>query len=319
MLAHIGRLGVFNRSFIPDAIYRELRVASREVVKLVDDMSAEKNRYGKILNDCGYRLNLVFSDIFGVNATAAIDALIDGKSVDEILELLNFKQLKKSPKEIKAALEGEMSKSHRITLIAIREHIKFLEKTIKELRAYLLEEVNKLHPESLLLLQTIPGFSEETAVQVLIELGGDDMSAFERADRLASWIGVCPGNNESAGKRKHGHIRKGNYYLRRVLCECASAAVRSKNTTFQTKFASLKIRKSYKQSLIAIVHKLVVCIFCVLSRHKEYIDPRIDYAKESAAKNARRWVKVLCQLTDWNIEATDLSSGEKFKSETLAG
>ena len=101
MLAHIGRLGVFNRSFIPDAIYRELRVASREVVKLVDDMSAEKNRYGKILNDCGYRLNLVFSDIFGVNATAAIDALIDGKSVDEILELLNFKQQKKAPRKLR--------------------------------------------------------------------------------------------------------------------------------------------------------------------------------------------------------------------------
>lgn len=318
-LAHIGRLGVFNRSFIPDAIYRQLRVASREAVKLVDDMSAEKNRYGKILNDCGYRLNLVFSDIFGVNATMAIDALIAGKSVDEIMGLLNFNQLKKSREEIKAALEGEMSNSHRITLLTIREHVKFLEKAIKDLREYLLEEVKKLHPESLLYLQAIPGFSEETAVQVLIELGGDDMTVFERAERLASWIGVCPGNNESAGKRKHGHIRKGNYYLRRVLCECASVAVRSKSTTFQTKFASLKVRKSYKQALIAIVHKLVICIFCVLSRHEKYVDPLIDYAKESASKNARRWVKILCQLPDWDINATDRTSGQNFKSMNQAG
>lgn len=317
-LAHIGRLGVFNRSFIPDAIYRELRVAAREVVKLVDDMSAEKNRYGKILNDCGYRLNIVFSDIFGVNATAAINALIAGQSVDAIMRLLNFNVLKKSPEEIRAALEGEMSESHRITLCHIREHVQYLERSIGQLRAYLLQEVQKLHPQALLFLQTIPGISQESAVQILIELGGEDMSAFQRADRLASWIGVCPGNNESAGKRKHGHIRKGNYYLRRALCEGATAAVRTKGTTLQSKFNALKIRKTYKQALIAIVHKIVICIYCILSRKTKYVDPLVDYALESATKNARRWVKILCSLPDWNIEATDLTNGQSFKSANQA-
>ena len=144
------------------------------------------------------------------------------------------------------------------------------------------------------------------------------MSAFQRADRLASWIGVCPGNNESAGKRKHGDIRKGNYYLRRALCECATAAVRTKGTTLQSKFNALKIRKTYKQALIAIVHKIVICIYCILSRKTKYVDPLVDYALESATKNARRWVKILCSLPDWNIEATDLTNGQSFKSANQA-
>ena len=285
-------------------------------MKLIDDLSAEKNRFGKILTSCGYRLYLVFSDIFGVNATIAINALIEGKTVDQILGMLNLKILKKSPDQIRAALEGEMSQHHRVTLLAIRQHMDCLEKIIADLRTYIKEEVEKRHHDALLFLQTIPGISEDSAVLILIELGGEDMSVFSRADRLASWLGVCPGNNESAGKRKNGHIRKGNYYLRRILCECAQAAVKTKGTTFKSKFSSLRIRKSYKLALIAIVHKMAICIFCVLKRKTGYVDPQIDYELESASKNARRWVKTLCSLPNWKVAATDLRSGEIFQSET---
>ena len=313
-LAHLGRLGVFNRSYIPDILYRELRAVSRELMKLIDDFSAEKNRFGKILTACGYRLYLVFSDILGVNATRAINALIEGKTPDEILGMLKLRILKKSPDEIRAALEGEMSQHHRVALLAIRQHMDCLKELIANLRKYIKEEVEKIHHDALLFLQTIPGISEDSAVMILIELGGEDMSAFRKADRLASWLGVCPGNNESAGKRKHGHIRKGNYYLRRILCECAQAAVKTKGTTFKSKFKSLRIRKKYKQALIAIVHKMVVCIFCVLKRKTGYVDPQINYELESAAKNARRWVKILCALPNWKVAATDLMSGESFQS-----
>lgn len=314
-LAHIGRLGVFSRSFIPDLIYRQLRIPEREKMKLTDALSAEKNRYGKILNDCGYRLNVVFSDIFGVNATIAIDALIEGKTPDQIMLLINVKQLKKkSPDEIRAALEGEMSEFHRRTLMVIREHIMFLERTIDDLKAYLQAEVEKLHPLSLKLLQTIPGVSVDSAVCILIELGGDSLSSFDRADRLASWIGLCPGNNESAGKRKHGHVRKGNYYIRRILCECAGSAAGTKGTTFQSKMQALRVRKINKVAKIAIAHKIIRCIFSILKRQKGYIDPQINYETESAQKNACRWVKILCQLPGWNIEATDLENNQEFRS-----
>ena len=317
-LACIGRLGAFSRSFVPDEIYRQLRIPSREVIKLTDDLSAEKNRFGKILNDCGFRLNVVFSDIFGVNATIVIDALLAGKSIDEILGLINFNVLRKSPAEIRAALEnGVISVSHSITLKAIRNHINFLESNIAELRGFLKDNVESIHPESLAYLQTIPGISEDSAVQILIELGGDDMTAFQRAERLASWIGVCPGNNESAGKRKHGHIRKGNYYLRRILCECASAGVKTKGTTFKSKFRALRIRKSYKQALVAIMHKIVLSIFYILNNKQGYIDPKIDYEQESAEKNARRWVKNLCKLPNWKIWARNIESGEQFGSEAV--
>ena len=140
-LAHVGRLGVFNRSYIPDLIYRGLRAVSREMMKLIDDLSAEKNRFGKILTDCGYRLYLVFSDIFGVNATKAIDALIEGKTVDQIIGMLNLNMLRKSPDEIKAALDGNMSESHRITLVTGLEHMDCLNSLIAKLRNYLKESM----------------------------------------------------------------------------------------------------------------------------------------------------------------------------------
>lgn len=314
-LAHVGRLGVFCKSFIPALRYRQLRVTSREAMKLTDTLVAEKNRFGKILNDCGYRLNVVFSDIFGVNATKVIDALIEGKSPDEIMGLINLNQLSKTPEEIRAALDGEMSDCHRFTLDRSRKIIRFLEKTIEDTKRFILAKVEELHPLSLKLLQTIPGISQESAVHLLIELGGEDLTAFGRADRLASWLGVCPGNNESAGKRKSGKTRKGNYYLRRILCECANGAARSKGTTFQSKMESLRVRKIYKQALIAIVHKVVRCIFYVLKNKKPYVDPKIDYQEASAKKNAQRWVNMLCKLEDWNIEATNLKSMRTYKSQ----
>ena len=147
----------------------------------------------KTLTDCGYRLYLVFSDIFGVNATKAIDALIEGKTVDQIIGMLNLNMLRKSPDEIKAALDGNMSESHRITLVTGLEHMDCLNKLIAKLRNYLKEKVEAIHHDALLFLQTIPGISEDSAVVILIELGGENMDAFGRAARLASWLGVCPG------------------------------------------------------------------------------------------------------------------------------
>ncbi len=102
------------------------------------------------------------------------------------------------------------------------------------------------------------------------------------------------------------------------MCECASAAVKTKGTTFQSKYNALRVRKSYKQAIISIVHKIVRCIFFILKYKQGYIDPKIDYAAESAGKNARRWVKILCELPDWQIRARNLKSGENFSSETVS-
>lgn len=314
-LAHVGRLGVFIRSFVPETIYRELRNESRYVLKLKDYISAEKNRFHKMLVDAGFNLSTVFSDLSGINAQNCIKGIMAGLDVEEIMKTVNTSRLRKAtPEEIQDALGGHLSESHRNVLDVVQRHISFMEAEVTNLQAKLLNAVKNAHPDALMFLQTIPGVSEQSAVTILIELGGEDLNAFKTAEYLASWIGVCPGNNESAGKRRHGHIRKGNYYLRRALCECAQAAVRTKGTTFQGKYVTLRVRKGTKRAIIAIVHKIVQMIYFVLTHKREYRDPKIDYEAELASKNARRWVKLIATLDDWEIDARELKTGKRFTS-----
>ena len=149
---------------------------------------------------------------------------------------------------------------------------------------------------------------------MLVELGGGGLGSFATGDRLASWLGVCPWNNESAGKRRSGRTRKGNYYLRRTLCECANAAVRAKGTTFQSKHRSLRVRLGAKRALIAIVNKMVHMVFIVLRRGDVYRDPNVDYGKILAERNARRWLTAVIELGKWDITAQNLETGEVLQS-----
>jgi hypothetical protein len=126
----------------------------------------------------------------------------------------------------------------------------------------------------------------------------EDMENFGSAERLASWVGICPGNNESAGKRKSGRTRHGNSVIRFVLCECANAA-RMTKSTLASKYRSLMVRKSHKKAIVAVAHKMIRLIFLMLSRRQPYIDQAIDYAAMSAKKNAPRWIKQLKTIGRW--------------------
>ena len=126
---------------------------------------------------------------------------------------------------------------------------------------------------------------------LLVEIGVE-MESFGSAERLASWIGICPGNNESAGKRKSGKIRKGNAWVRRLLCEFAQAASRSRSA-LKDKFNALNIRKGHKKSIIALAHKMLRTIYAMLSSGTHYKDKTVDYEALSVARNAPRWMKML--------------------------
>ena len=141
------------------------------------------------------------------------------------------------------------------------------------------------------LLQTIPGIDAMGAAMLIVEIGVE-MEAFGSPDRLSSWAGVCPGNNESAGKRKTGRIRKGNPYVRRILCEAANAARRTKSM-FQSKYASLVIRRGHKRSIIALGHKILKTVYILLSRKVPYHDSTVDYEELMVKRNAPRWIAAL--------------------------
>ena len=291
-LATLARAGLLRGSFVPPAKFRELRLIARQRQKLVGQLASEKNRLHKVLTDSGVRLGVVVSDLHGQSARAMVKAIIAGQSPCDVLRLAS-RRLKASREELFDALQGDLTASHRFVLDELMQHIEEIEARITRFDVRLLSEL-EAEKNTLALLQTIPGVDLIGAAMLLIEIG-TDMDAFGSADRLASCVGMCPGNNESAGKRKSGHVRKGNLYVRRLLCEFAHAASRT-TSVFKSKFQSLVIRRGYKRAIIAIGHKILRTIFFMIKRHEHYRDSATDYEALSVQRNAPRWIKALTKF-----------------------
>lgn len=291
-LATLARAGLLRGSFVPPMLLRELRLISRQRQKLVGQLASEKNRLHKVLTDGGIRLGVVVSDLHGQSARAMVKAIILGQPPNEVLQFAS-RRLKASREEIFDALQGELTDSHRFVLDELMRHIEEIEARIARFDARLLDGL-KAERNTLALLQTLPGVDLIGAAMLLVEIGAD-MDAFGTADRLASWVGICPGNNESAGKRKSGRVRKGNLYVRRLLCEFAHAASRTKSV-FQSKFKSLIVRRGHKRAIVALAHKILRTIFFMIKRREHYRDSATDYEALSVQRNAPRWIKALTRF-----------------------
>jgi transposase len=291
-LAVLARFGLVRGSFIPPKDLRELRLISRYRRKVAQMLSSETNRMHKVLDDGGVKLGAVVSDINGVSARAMVAGLIEGKPLGEMLAMARG-SLKNKRDDLAASLDGELSDRHLIVLRQVHEHVIFLEQQLARIDAELIQAMSP-YRWAWALLQTIPGIDAIASAMILIEIG-DDMSRFGDADRLASWAALCPGNNESAGKRKSGKTRKGNAIIRYILCECANAA-RMTKSSLASKYRNLKVRKSHKKCIVAIAHKLIRIIYFMLSRREPYRDPGVNYEAMSAQKNAPRWIKALKNL-----------------------
>lgn len=293
-LAQLARFGLMRGSFIPPKDLRELRLVSRYRRKLSGMLAGEKNRLHKLLDDAGIKLGGVVADIDGVSARRMVEGLIAGKSPGE-LATLGLGPLKDKREALEASMEGELSPRHRLILEAAYRHIRYLEDELAALDRYLIEAMQP-YPWAWQLLQTLPGIDQISAAMILIEIS-DDLTRFGTADRLASWAGLCPGNHESAGKRKSGKTRHGNPIVRYLLCEVANAARRTKSV-FRAKYDSL-LRRGHKKAIIALAHKLVRTIFFVLTRRQPYRDSGFDYEAASVAKNAPRWIRALKKFGYW--------------------
>ena len=288
-LAILARAGLLRGSFIPPAELRQLRLIARQRQKLGGMLAAEKNRLHKILTDAGIRLHVLVADLHGQAGRAMVKAIIADEPPAEILK--HRGRLKASRQELFEALQTEdLSPAHRFVLAETLSHIEELEARMQRFERQLL---NGLTPwQSLLvLLQTVPGIDQIGAALLLVEIG-TKMAAFGSAERLASWVGICPGNHESAGKRHSGKTRRGNAWVRRLLCEFAQAAARSR-CALRDKFNALKIRKGHKKAIVALGHKLLRIIYAILSRHTPYQDRTVDYEALMVQRNAPRWIKML--------------------------
>jgi len=290
-LAILARSGLLRGGFVPPQHFREYRLIARQLQKLTGIASGEKNRLHKLLTDAGIRLSVVVSDLYGKSAKAMIMGLLDGDTPEQLLVYAD-PRLKATPDELREALDGDLSDSHRFVIRELMAHIDELDARMRKFRQTLLASLSS-YQSILQNLQTLPGIDELSAAMILVEIG-DDMCAFGSAAKLASWAGVCPGQNESAGKRKSAKARKGNPYLRRLLCEAANAASRTR-CGLQEKFKGLMIRRGRKRAIFAIAHKLLKIVFLLIQRGDYYRDAETDYEALTVQRNAPRWIKKLIQ------------------------
>jgi transposase len=262
--------GLLRSSFVPPQPIRELRDLMRYRRKLVESRTAERNRLLKLLETANIKLASVASDVFGVSGRLMLQALAEGKATPQEIAQLAKGLLRKKIPELEPALEGRLEEHHRFLLElqlrrlqAVEEDLALLERRIQE----------KLKPYAaqLALLQEIPGVDWTLAAVIIAELGVD-MNVFQSVSQAASWAGVCPGNNESAGKRKSSRIPKGNVYLKTALVEAAQSAAKAKGTYLRDKFYRLKARRGYKRAVVAVAHKILVAIYHMLSQEVSYQD-----------------------------------------------
>lgn len=260
--------GLLRSSFVPPKPIRELRDLTRYRKKLVESQSAERNRLQKLLETANIKLASVASDVFGVSGRKMLRALIEAEATPREMAELAKGLLRKKILQLEPALEGKLEEHHRFLLKLQLDRLEASEKDLAILEQHIQEKL-KPYATQLALLQEIPGVNWTLAAVIVAELGVD-MSVFANVYQLASWAGVCPGNNESAGKRKNSHIPKGNVYLKTALVEAAHGAAHSKSTYLRDKFYRLKARRGYKRAAVAVAHKILVAIYHMLSHQVSY-------------------------------------------------
>ena len=262
--------GLLRSSFVPPQPIRELRDFTRYRRKLVESRSAERNRLLKVLETANIKLASVATDVFGTSGRLMLRALIEGKSTPQEMAELAQKRLRSKIPQLELALEGKLEEHHRFLLKLQLDRLERVERDLGALEQRIQEKLQP-YAAQLALLQDIPGVERTLAAVIIAELGVD-MSVFQSVSQLASWAGVCPGNNESAGKRKSCRIPKGNVYLKTALVEAANSAARAKDTYLRDKFFRLKARRGYKRAAVAIAHKILVSIYHMLSQNVSYHD-----------------------------------------------
>ena len=263
--------GLLKGSFIPEQSIRELRELYRYKRKLIGQRVAERNRLQKILQDANIKLTSVVSDLFGATGSAILQALTEGQTDPFYLASLAKGSLKNKKAELQLALQGRLTLHHQFML---KIHIRALD-NIESLIADIDERINQCqepYQQQLQLLQTIPGVGRETAGGIIAEIGCD-MEAFPSEKHLASWAGVCPGNNESAGKKKSERTTHGNKTLKTALTEAAWAASHTKDSFLRRKYNSLITRRGKKRALIAVGHKILCAAYFILKNMEEYKEP----------------------------------------------
>jgi len=294
-LADLLRYGLVQGSFIPSAAQRVLRDLTRYRTQLTDERSREVQRIQKVLEDANLKLASVATDIMGISGRAILAELVAGQTDPGTLADLAKGRLRDKREQLAQALTGTLSAHHRFMLAQLLAHVDFLDEQLAQLDAQIAEEIRPFQA-AVDRWDQLPGVNQRIA-QVIVAEAGADLHQFADAEHCASWVGLCPGNHESGGKRLSGKTNKGNRWLRRALVEAAHGAARTKKSYYAALYHRLAGRRGKKRAIVAVAHSLLVAGYHLITQQTEYNDLGHNYFDERNKETVkRRLLKRLAQL-----------------------
>jgi transposase len=294
-IAQLLEHGLLRASFIPPAPIRDLRDLTRHRTTLIQQRAHEVNRVRKLLESANLKLGLVACDVLGASGRAMLRALVAGERDGAVLAELAKGTLRQKRTQLAAALTGRLTTHHAALLQELLDHIEYLETAIARFDSRI-ADATRPYAEHVAHLQEIPGV-DRAAAEIIVAEVGVDMSRFPTAGHLASWVGICPGNHESAGKRRSGKTRKGNRWLKPLLLEAGWGAGRTKRTYLGAQYSRLCRRRGKKKAAMAVGHSILVAAYHLLRDGVHYIDLGVDHFDKLATQRlTRHYVHRLEQL-----------------------
>jgi transposase len=280
-LADLLACGLIKASFIPNEEMQELRALTRTRKQLVREQTRHVQRIDKTLAEANIKLSSVLSDIMGASGRRIIEAMVRGVRQPRLLAELAGKQIKATPKELYDALHGRLTDHHRFLIELHLKQWDSLDETIRKIDLEIDHRIGRTDAQTgagqppfrtlIELLSTVPGVSIVAAPAILSEIG-PDMSRFPTAGHLVAWTGLCPGKNESAGKRKPSRLRKGAPWLKTMLVQCAWAAKRKKDSYYRAQFFRLQRRRGPQKAICAVAASILTAIYHILKDGTEHHD-----------------------------------------------
>jgi transposase len=285
-IADLLRHGLLRASFVPDLPQRELRELTRYRTTLIRERAAERNRIQKTLEGAGIKLGSVASDVLGRSGRLMIEALVDGTTGAATIADLAKGNLRAKLPQLERALTGKVGAHQRFLIAHQLAHLDGLEELIDQLSQEIAERLRPFQ-DKIERLDAISGVGQRTVEVFLAEIG-TDVVRFPSAAHLASWVGICPGNNESAGKRKSGKTGKGDVWLRAALTEAAQAASHTKNTYLASQYQHIAARRGKKKAIVAVAHSILRIVWHLLDHDCDYVDLGSRYLEERDRQQIER-------------------------------